>query len=156
MQPLQSESSERTNRVLAPVKRVSDVEAVLAYARLRAPRAGIDTLHLAFLHVEPSARALAGPACPGYAEELLGYAERRCRAGALAHESHIRAGELVFSILDAAELLACEAIVMPSVKQRRWHHFFPAKIVRQVERLSRAVPLIVIDADGIVIRNKRL
>lgn len=151
MQPLQSESPTKKSRVLAPVKQASDVEAVLAYALLRARRSD---LHLAFLHVESASAALAGATCPGYAEELLGYAERRCRASALAHESHIRAGELVFSILDAAELLACEAIVMPSLQRRRWHHFFPAKIVRQVERLSRAVPLIVIDADGIVIRSK--
>ena len=149
MPPLQSEFPGKKCRVLVPVKRVSDVDAVLAYAVARA------ALHLAFLHVESVTEALAGAACDGYAEALLGYAEKRCRAVALAHESHILAGDLVFSILDAAELLACDAIVMARVQgRRRWHHFFSANIVRQVARKSRAVPLIVIDANGLVIRSE--
>ncbi|MBC7454865.1 MAG: universal stress protein [Massilia sp.] len=149
MQPWQSEFLEKKSRVLVPVKRVSDVDAALAYALERA------AMHLAFLHVEPVTDALAGADGDGDAEALLGYAERRCRAVALAHESHILAGDLVFSILDAAELLACDAIVMARVQgRRRWCHFFSANIVRQVARKSRAVPLIVIDANGLVIRSE--
>ena len=150
MQPLHSEFLEKKCRVLAPVKEVCDVDAVLAYAGARA------TMHLTFLHVESVNEALAGAVSYGNAEALLGYAERRCRAIALAHESHILAGDLVFSILDAAELLACDAIVMARVQERRrWRHLFSANIVRQVERKSREVPLIVIDANGLVIRSQR-
>jgi nucleotide-binding universal stress UspA family protein len=145
-------SREGTRRLLVPVKQISDVEAALEY--LLTLDHGAD-VHLAFLHVTSSSGAVSSGTYPGYAEKLLEQAESLCRADAIAYESHILAGDVVFSILDAAELLTCDAIVMPCVKRWRWRHFFSTETVRKVEQLSRDVPLVLIDAAGTVIRNKK-
>lgn len=139
--------------MLVPVKQIGDVEAVLAY--LLTLDRGAD-VHLAILHVTASSEAISSAAHPGYAEILLEQVESRCRADSIAHESYIRAGDLVFSILDAAELLACDAIVLPVLKTRPWHFFCLTKTVRKMQRLRRDVPLVLINAAGEVIRSKSL
>lgn len=123
---------ESRQRVLLPVKQIGDIEAALAYLLTRD----------------------RGAVHPGYAETLLAAVDARCRADAVAHQSYIRAGDLVFSILDAAEQLACDAIWMPCANPRPWYFLFPTKTVRQVQRLRRDMPLVLIDADGIIIRSK--
>lgn len=141
---------EKADRLLVPVKRVGDVEAVLCYL-LKLDRSG--DVHLALLHVTTSTAAISTPAHPGYAEILLEQVESRFRAESIAHESYILAGDLVFSILDAAELLACDAIVLPVLKMRPWHFFFLTKTARMMQRSQRDVPLVLINADGVVIRS---
>lgn len=144
---------EKRDRMLVPVKQVGDVEAVLAY--LLTLDRGTD-VSLAILHVTAPTEAISSADHPGYAEILLEQVESRCRAGCVEHESYILAGDLVFSILDAAELLACDAIVMPVLKTRSWHFFFLTRTVRKMQRLRRDVPLVLINANGVVIRSIRV
>lgn len=135
-------------RLLVPVKHFGDVEAVLAH--LVALGRGAD-VHLAIVHVTPPTETVATRLCPGDAETLLEHVESRCRAASVAFESHILAGDIAFSILDAAELLACDAILLPVLKPRPWHLFFLTGTARKLQRLQRDVPLVLIDADGAVI-----
>lgn len=136
--------------MLVPVKQVGDIEAVLSY--LPTLERGGD-VHLSLLHVTATTDAISAPTAPGYAEILLEQVETRCRAGSIVYDSHIVAGDPVFSILDAAELLACDAIVLPVLKWRPWHYFFLTKTAREMQRLQRDVPFVLISADGAVIRN---
>ena len=141
---------ERGSRFLVPVKQAGDVEAVLSYLPTL-DRGG--AVHLSLLHVTATIEAISSPTYPGYAEILLEQVESRCRADSISYDSHILAGDPVFSILDAAELLACDAIVLPILKSRPWHYFFLTKTVREMQRLQRDVPLLLISADGTVIRS---
>jgi nucleotide-binding universal stress UspA family protein len=134
-----------------PIQQSGDVEAVLAYCgKLR----GAAEVQLAFLYVASPSDPVPGAGQACNPEALIERAEARCRAASVSHQSFILAGELVFSILDAAELLACAAIVMRYPRRRPWHHFFSTHTVRQVARLSRDVPLVIIDANGVVLRSK--
>lgn len=133
-----------------PVKQAADVEAVLSYLPTL-ERGG--EIHLSLLHVTSTTDAISAPTHPGFAEILLEQVESRCRADSIAFDSHIVAGDPVFSILDAAELLACDAIVLPILKSRPWHYFFLTKTAREMQRLQRDVPLLLISADGSVIRS---
>lgn len=141
---------ETAARWLVPVKRVDDVEAVLSHL-LALDRCG--DVHFTILHVIATSEAMSTPAYPGYAEVLVEQVESRCRADSIAHESYILAGDPVFSILDAAEFLACDAIVLPVLKTRPWHCFFLKKIARKMQRLRRDVPLVFVTGDGAVIRS---
>lgn len=134
-------------RLLVPVKRVGDVVAVLSYL------ATLDNhpVNLAIVHVTAPTTAISAPALPGDAERLLDQVEAYCRADAVAHESFIVDGDPAFSILDAAELLACDAIVLPVVTTRPWHYFLLNNMARRILRLQRDVPVVFINADGIVI-----
>jgi hypothetical protein len=137
--------------MLVPIQESSEIEAALAY--LLSLDEGASDIQLAILHVTAPADEISCAAQPCHAEMLLEQAESRCRAKAVAHESYILAGELVFSILDASELLACDAIVMAVPKRRPWHFFFPPKTVREMQRLRGDLPLVLIDANGAVIRS---
>lgn len=136
--------------MLVPVKQVGDVEAVLSYLLTLD---GGSNVRLALLHVTATTEAIAAAAHPGEAELLLDQVEARCRADLVAHESYILAGDLVFSILDAAEMLACDAIVLPVLNTRPWHFLFLTSTARQMRRLRRDVPLVLINANGTVIRS---
>jgi nucleotide-binding universal stress UspA family protein len=140
-----------TTRILVPVTQLGDVEAALGYARAFERRTEV---HVALLRVT-SPFVGGDSADPGAADAMLEQAEARCRADAVAHDSHIVTGELVFSILDTAEMLGCDAIVMPSQKRRAWHHFFPANTMRKLRQLCRDVPLVLIDAAGAVVRSQK-
>lgn len=138
------------SRVLIPVAQEEDLEAALAFILPSGRRTNIK---LAIIHVTATTDPASAPAPPGYAETLLDHAEFRCRASDIAYETHLLSGDLVFSILDAAELLACDVIVMPLLQNRPWHVFFPTKTVREIERLRRDIPLVLIDAHGAIIRR---
>jgi nucleotide-binding universal stress UspA family protein len=58
-----------------------------------------------------------------------------------------RQGGIVFSILDVAEELACDEIVMPR-EAGALAAFFGGDIVAEVRRRQRGVPLVTVDADG--------
>lgn len=143
-------ASDKNSRLLVPIKGIGEVEAALAYLLTLEQDAAVD---LAILHVTAPTDQISSAADPGYAEILLDKAESRCRGQAVAHASFILAGDLVFSILDAAELLDCDAILMPVLKNRPWHFFFPTKTVRKIQQSQCDVPLVLIDANGAVIRS---
>ncbi len=144
---------DRCRRLLVPVKQLSDVDAALAYVgRLY----GAAVVRLFLLHVKPPPSALALLDTPaqqamaaeeGAASVLLAQAGRQCEARALQHHSFILSGDVAFSILDAAESLDCDEIVMP--RRSDWiRRIFSSETVRKVERMRRHVPLVLVDAAG--------
>lgn len=58
-----------------------------------------------------------------------------------------RQGEIVFTILDAAEEFACDEIVMPRAA-RKLAGFLGGDIVAAVRRRQRRIPLVTVDAEG--------
>lgn len=56
-------------------------------------------------------------------------------------------GEVVFSILDTAEELECDAIVLPAQK-RRWMSLLGHSIVRRVLECRRGIPVILVNDRG--------
>ena len=144
---------DRCRRLLVPVKQLSDVDAALAYVgRLY----GAALVRLLLLHVKPppSAHTLldapaqqAMAAEEGAASTLLAQAGLQCEAHALQHSSFILSGDIAFSILDAAESLDCDEIVMP--RRSDWiRRIFSSETVRKVARMRRHVPLVLVDPDG--------
>ena len=143
----------RCRRLLVPVKQLGDVEAALAYVTRSY---GAAPVRLLLLHVKspPSALALldvpaqhAMAAEEGAAGALLARAGRQCEARALQHSSFILSGDVAFSILDAAESLDCDEIVM--TRRGDWmRRLFSSETVRKVERMRRHVPLVLVDAAG--------
>ncbi|HZV65725.1 MAG TPA: universal stress protein [Telluria sp.] len=146
-------ASDRCRRLLVPVKQLGDVDAALAYV---ARAYGAAPVRLLLLHVKspPSALPLLDmPAQHAMATEegaagaLLAQAGRQCEARALQHSGFILSGDVAFSILDAAESLDCDEIVM--TRHGDWmHRLFSSETVRKVERMRRHVPLVLVDADG--------
>lgn len=60
---------------------------------------------------------------------------------------HFREGDLVFEILDTAEQLGCDQIVMPA-PARGWQRVFSRRIVPRVLRLRRDVPIVTVNPRG--------
>lgn len=151
--PESEPNPDRCRRLLVPVKQLSDVDAALAYVTRWY---GAALVRLLLLHVKspPSAHTLLDtPAQQAMAAEegaaciLLEQAGRQCEARALQHSSFILSGDVAFSILDAAESLDCDEIVMP--RRSDWiRRIFSSETVRKVERMRRHVPLVLVDADG--------
>ena len=147
-------------RLLVPVKRLSDLDAVLAYVR---NAAGRTLVRLFLLHVTPPARPdnlldLAARDAMAAGERsacsLLAQAAKHCEAHALQQSSYILSGDVAFSILDAAELLGCDEIVM--ARRTDWlRRFFSSQTVRKMGRLNRHVPLVLVDSDGIAFEEAR-
>ena len=127
-------------RLLLPVKRLADVEATLAYLCTLAARA---RLHVVLLHVSPS-----GSEGDHEARELLAYAAVRFDAHGIVHIGYIAVGDVVFTILDTAEQMACHLIVMPGRPTRRWPDLFSTDMRSKVARHCRDVPLIVVERNG--------
>lgn len=126
-------------RLLLPVKRLADVDATLAYLCTLAARA---RLHVVLLHVS------AGEGDGADARELLAYAAVCYDERGIVHIGYIAVGEVVFTILDTAEQMACHLIVMPGRATRRWPELFSSDTRSKVARHSRDVPLIVVERNG--------
>lgn len=62
-----------------------------------------------------------------------------------------RHGDLVFSILDAAEELACRRIVMP-LENPAWMRWLSRDIVHRVRMAARDVPVIMVNRNGLPTR----
>lgn len=141
-------SAAAPRRFLAPLKRVGDGGAAVAYV------AGLRDRHacVAFLHVErsfqPEDRAAADPAAA-----VIGHAETLGAGSGLRHESYILAGNTAFAILDTAEMLGCEAIVMRASSKPGWRRVFSSSLVDEVAGMVRDVPLVQVDEHGVFVRS---
>lgn len=128
-------------RLLVPLKVAGDLAAVLPYLLSLADKASIRVL---FLHVRPAGADAAGRAD---GECLLDSAARACAPHAIAHELLLAEGEVAFAILDTAESLACDQIVVPRAGGG-WRQLFVTPVVRQLQALGRDVPLLLIGHAG--------
>lgn len=85
------------------------------------------------------------------AERAQAFIEEACAplaAGRIPCRGFFKRGGVVFSILDTAEELACDAIVMPPPAGGLLG-LFSKEIVAAVMRKSRAIPVITVDRHGV-------
>ena len=143
-------SGSMPQQVLVPIHRMCDLEAALQHVSLLARPCEV---RIVVLHVLAFPNKRSAPVQPHSAEELMEQAESLLRASRIDYETHIVAGELAFSIFDAAEQLACKLIVMPLLNNRPWHSFFPTSTVRDMLRTQRDVPVVFVDALGQAIKG---
>lgn len=151
--PPSPDAGQRTQRLLIPIKGLDDAGPAIAYASRR--RADGVPVRIALLHVE----ALVAP-WPIRGEGQYVRMHRRPRIGHVFTESqrilesldieyttHLTSGPLVFSILDAAEQLACSEIVVPT-PGRLHMRFLSRNIVSTLLTWQRAVPVITVNQRG--------
>ena len=132
----------RVLTLLLPIKQARDIVHGARYAK-RLLEWGIP-VKVNLLHVTAS----HGDA-PGPVEELLREAALYLNRSQLEHRSLILSGDVVFSILDAAEQLNCHEIVLPAAQGTPWLRLFSSNVVRQLSRAHRGVPVVLADPNGI-------
>ncbi|MDN2670299.1 universal stress protein [Janthinobacterium sp. SUN026] len=142
--------------LLLPVKRASDIIYGARYAR-RLQEWGIQ-VSVSLLHVTPApARRADGlpqhnagechaldPATQHMMHEAGLYLSR----SQLTFNTHIFAGELLFTILDTAELLGCHEIVLPALRHSPWQRRFSGALARKLARATRSATVLLADTDG--------
>lgn len=152
--PPSPDAEQRTQRLLIPIKGLDDSGPAIAYASRRCA-AGVP-VRIALLHVE----ALVAP-WPIRGEGQYVRTHRKLRPSHVFTESqrilesldieyttHLTSGPLVFSILDAAEQLACSEIVVPT-PGRLHMRFLSRNIVSTLLTWQRAVPVITVNQRGL-------
>lgn len=129
-------------RLLVPLKHAADLANALPYLRSLADKVGIRVM---FLHVRPVGAWAAADAPQGQdAERLLDSAACACEQFAIEHELLLEEGEVAFAILDTAESLACDQIIVPRANAGGWRQLFASPVLRQLQALGRDVPLVLI------------
>jgi len=81
------------------------------------------------------------------AEWLLDDAVERLRQAGIKAVGHYRRGDPAFEIVDAAEQLGCDSIVLPR-PLARWQSLFARDITREVLARAARVRVVTIGADG--------
>lgn len=79
---------------------------------------------------------------------LLEDAERFLREAGIPVQSHFREGDAAYQILDAAQALNCQEIVLPAPEQG-WLHRLDRNIAREIQGKHPLVRLVVVDAKGL-------
>ena len=138
--------------LLLPIKQACDIVHGTCYAR-RLLEWGIP-VKVNLLHVTRASHAshAADHDEAGAVAELLREAALYLVRSNVEHRTLILSGEVVFSILDAAEQLNCHEIVLPEAHSTPWLRLFSSNIVRQLARARRGVPLVLADPNGIARR----
>ena len=142
--------------LLLPVKRASDIVYGARYAR-RLQEWGIQ-VSIRLLHVTPAParqaddlpRHIAG-ACHALdpaTQQMLHEAGLYLSRSQLAFSTHLFAGELLFTILDTAELLGCHEIVLPALRHSPWQRRFAGALARKLARATRSATVLLADSDG--------
>ena len=89
------------------------------------------------------------------AQEFIEEASQELAKNDVAYRGVFKQGALVFSILDTAEELDCDEIVMPSPKT--WlSGLFCGDIVSTVVNQQRAIPVIFVDEQGNTLTPRRV
>lgn len=142
--------------LLLPIKRASDIIYGARYAR-RLQEWGIK-VSVSLLHVTPAPRHPADgvPQLGPSDGDTLDLATRQMMHEAglylnrtqIVFSTHIFAGELLFTILDAAELLGCHEIVLPAFKPSPWQRRFSGTLARRLARATRCATVLLADTDG--------
>lgn len=142
--------------LLLPVKRASDIVYGARYAR-RLQEWGIQ-VSVSLLHVTPPPprRADGLPrhspgACHALdpaTQQMMHEAGLYLSRSRLAFSTHLVAGELLFTILDTAELLGCHEIVLPALRHAPWQRRFAGALARKLARATRSATVLLADTDG--------
>ncbi|MEO7495502.1 MAG: hypothetical protein ABIT83_03105, partial [Massilia sp.] len=138
--------------LLLPVRRATDVDAALRHVQTVR---GDGPLKLIFLHVAAGATGAPGvhPEDDEAGAALLAHVAAHCALLELSYDSFIVGGDPVFAILDTAEMLGCERIVLRLGRRRGLLSFFSPETVRQVTSRRRDVPVVLVDAYGALIED---
>lgn len=133
--------------LLMPIKRVADVIYGARYAK-RLLDWGIEVkIHL--LHVTQAGTSpVSAPEHDTPAAALLREAALYLSRSQLDYRTFIFSGDVVFSILDAAELLNCQEIVLPAVKTGAWPRLFSGDIAGRITRSKRGATVVLAEPDG--------
>ncbi|MCC7598317.1 universal stress protein [Janthinobacterium sp. FW305-129] len=142
--------------LLLPVKRASDIIYGARYAR-RLQEWGIK-VRVNLLHVTPAPPRQAdglprhgSSACQALdlaTQQMMHEAGLYLSRSDLAFSTHIFAGELLFTILDTAELLGCHEIVLPALRHSPWQRRFASALARKLARATRSATVLLADTDG--------
>lgn len=81
------------------------------------------------------------------ARYLLEDAAQALRKDGVAVQMHYKEGDIAFEILDAAEQLECDEIVLPA-PYPTWKRLFAPDIVPEVLAGQRSVPVVTVNAAG--------
>ncbi|MGK5027975.1 hypothetical protein [Janthinobacterium sp. MDT1-19] len=66
----------------------------------------------------------------------------------IAFTTHIFPGEIIFTILDTAEMLGCHEIVLPGIKNSSWRNRFSDALACKLARTSRTATVLLANTDG--------
>lgn len=80
-------------------------------------------------------------------QSCIDEAIRPLAAGNVSCRGVFKPGEVVFSILDTAEELECDEIVLP-LKKERWSGLFGRSIVQDIVRSQRSIPVVLVNSQG--------
>ena len=142
----------RMRRLLIPVKRPKEAGRAVSYAiRRRAEGCGVA---VCLLHVEeaPSQwQALVGGGMPDgrrrQASDVFGVAMRMLEGLDIEFAAYVRSGPIVFAILDAAEELACDEIVVPA-KGSGLFSLLSRRVVPVLKSRQRSARLVTVSNCG--------
>ena len=143
--------------LLVPIRRSTDVIAGARYAKKMMEYG--KRIKIILLHVtkprqeETSLHSLSNTIDrieEQQAEALLKEAALYLNECRISHRTYLICGDVVFSILDAAELLNSDAIVLPAAKRRSWLRPFSSDIVGKITHAARSIPVVLVDSDGLV------
>ncbi len=83
---------------------------------------------------------------------LLEDATQPLRQAGIPAQTNYREGDIVFQILDIAEQLGCDEIVLP-MPYPRWVRLLSPDIVRELTRRQRSVPVTTVNSAGMPERS---
>lgn len=70
----------------------------------------------------------------------------------IPYAAYLRSGSIVFSILDAAEELDCQQIVVPLPPSGLWR-FLSGAVVSTLYARQRNIPVVAVDGNGLPVRS---
>lgn len=149
--------------LLVPIRRAPDVIYGACYAKNLLAR-GV-RLKVSLLHVTKPMRD--DPAFQSFttgidlveeehAEAMLKEAALHLNQCHIPHRTYIISGDIVFSILDAAEMLGCHGIVLPASQHRLWLRPFSGGLIGKITQSAREVPVITVDSNGMLSHPRKM
>ncbi|OHC70268.1 MAG: hypothetical protein A3H93_16250 [Rhodocyclales bacterium RIFCSPLOWO2_02_FULL_63_24] len=146
-----------TERLLIPVGRNGRSAGSIQYAICRS-QAG-ERVEACLLHVEepvaqwelPETAVRPEASLRKQIEYLLSQVTRPLSEHGIPYAAYMRSGDVVFSILDAAEELECQQIVVP-LPRPGWRRLFSHDVVVSLYARQRDIPVVAVADDGAPLR----
>jgi hypothetical protein len=149
--------------LLVPIRRAPDVISGACYAKnllVHGSRIKVSLLHVTKPRREdPAFHSFTtgiDQVEEEHAEAMLKEAALHLHECQIPHRTYIISGDIVFSILDAAELLGCHEIVLPALQHRFWLRPFSGGLIGKIMQSAREVPVITVDSSGMLCNTRKL
>lgn len=88
------------------------------------------------------------------AKWLLEHAAEPLQEAGVSVARHLREGDVVIEIVEAAEQLGSDAIVLPAPRSA-WMRLLSRGIVREVMRRARVTPVLIVNREGQPVKTKK-